>query len=197
MKNQLIVATASRYRIALLERLGIPFEAIEHRCDERAAEHQGLSPDELAARLSIEKAKSLVSDYPDAHILGSDQVVDLEGEILGKPGTAERAVEQLMRLQGRTHRLVTGVALVAPDGGVTSALDVHVMRLRVLSREEAETYVALERPIDCAGSYMIEGLGICLFESIEGADFTAISGLPLIVVSDMVRGAGFDPLAGS
>jgi septum formation protein len=195
MNSQLVLATASRYRIELLARLGIAFDAFDHRCDERGSECDGLGPDQLAARLSIAKAESLRAAYPGAYILGSDQVVDLAGTVLGKPETAPRAVDQLMRLQGATHRLLTGVALVEPDGKVTSAMDVHVMRMRAMTRGEAEVYVARERPLDCAGSYKIEGLGICLFDSIEGADFTAISGLPLIAVAKMLRAVGFDPLA--
>lgn len=195
MTHRLILASASPYRMELLGRLGIPFEALEHRCDERAPGVVGLEPDSLAARLSLAKAESLASLHPDAIVIGSDQVVDLDGEVLGKPHTAERAVAQLMALQGRSHRLVTGVALVAPGRRPASALDVHVMGMRAMSRGEVEVYVEREMPTDCAGSYKIEGLGISLFRSIAGADFTAIMGLPLITVSAMLRAVGLDALS--
>jgi len=185
---KLVLASTSRPRRELLSRLGLPFSVAPHRVDERAAHARYTSPDALALGLSREKAESLRAVYPDSWILGSDQVVDLDGEALGKPG--KQAAEQLARLSGRTHRLLTGVALAGPDGSMAAALDVHVMTMRALSSEEITRYIAMDDPAECAGAYKIEALGIALFSKIEGADFTAIPGLPLLTVLAMLRAAG-------
>ena len=118
--------------------------------------------------------------------------MDLDGERLGKPGTIERAEVQLARLSGRSHRLITAVALRHPDGTVETAVDIHTMQLRALTPHEIRRYVQRERPVDCAGSYKIESLGISLVEKISGEDFTAIVGLPLIELCRLLRGAGFE-----
>jgi len=178
LPRPLVLASTSRYRRALLERLGLPFEAAAPDYEE---EHDlGLSPDELVLELARRKAFSLAPRFPDALIVGSDQVAELEGEILLKPGTEARAREQLARLAGRTHRLLTGLAVHEPATGRTEqVLDVHEMCLRPLTGEQIADYVARERPLDCAGAYKIEGVGIALFEALRGEDYTAIIGLPL------------------
>ena len=187
---KLVLASTSKYRRALLDRLGLSYTAAAPRVDEEAAVAETL--DALALQLAIAKAESCAGAHPDAYVLGSDQLVDLDGEKLGKPGTLEKAEEQLRRLSGRSHRLVTAVALRHPNGTVEHGVDVHEMRLRVMTEAEIKRYVARERPIDCAGSYKVESLGISLCETVAGADFTAIVGLPLIRVCQLLRNAGFE-----
>jgi len=187
----LVLASTSRYRIELMDRLGVPYSAHAHLIDERAAEPHGADPLTIATTLARLKADSLAAAHPGAHILGSDQLVDLDGHTLGKPGSAEAARAQLRQLSGRTHRLLTALCLRHPDGRHDQAIDVHVMHLRPLDDGEIERYVARDQPLDCAGSYRIEAGGIALVHRIEGSDFTAIIGLPLIAVSNLLRAAGF------
>lgn len=151
----------------------------------------GRPPEEVARELARRKARSLADAYPNAFILGSDQLVDLDGTILGKPGGEEACLAQLARMVGRTHRLLTAVALRHPDGDLDEALIVFELHMRALDREALRRYVQAERPYDCAGSYKIEGRGITLMETMRGPDFTAVVGLPLIEVTSMLRRAGF------
>lgn len=191
---RLVVATTSRYRLELLERLGVPYRAVPHRCEEDAFKHAGVPPLELAATLSRAKAESVAGDHPGAFVLGSDQVCVLGDAILSKPGTPERAEAQLAKLAGKTHELITALALRLPDGTFTERVSVHRMSVRALSAEAIERYVAADMPLDCAGSYKIEGRGIALFTSIAGDDFTGIVGLPLIALTDLLTDAGFEVL---
>lgn len=190
---RLILASTSRYRRALLEQLRLPFEAVAPRYEE---EHDlALPPADLVVELARRKAQSLAALYPDALILGSDQLAELDGAILGKPGTPERAVAQLLQMAGRTHRLLTGVALVDGATGATeAALTVHTMRMRPLTQQEAEAYVLHDHPVDCAGSYKVESLGVALFEAMEGDDHTAIVGLPLTRVVTLLGNRGMSVL---
>lgn len=187
----LVLASTSAYRRELIARLGVPFSAVAPSCDEEALKDPALAPADLALHLAREKARSVAADWPDAHILGSDQLVEIDGAILGKPGSAEAALEQLMRLSGRAHRLVTALVLSCPGAGLLEHVDVHVLHMRALTRDELSRYVSADRPLDCAGSYKIEARGISLFERIEGADFTAIMGLPLVALTSLLRGQGF------
>lgn len=189
--RSLVLASTSPYRRQLLDRLGVTYTAAPHRCDERAVGAGSTDAAELVRILARAKVESLASDHRGAHVLGSDQVVAIDGEVLGKPGDAAGAMAQLRRLRGRTHRLLTAVALRRPDGSVREALDEHRMTMRALEDAEIDRYVRAERPFDCAGSYKIEGLGIALFESIEGRDFTAIVGMPLLTVARLLREAGW------
>jgi septum formation protein len=186
----LVLASTSKYRKALLDRLGLSYSTVAVKIDEELTDAPSL--DEIAIRLAVAKAESGAASAPDAYVVGSDQLVDLDGERLGKPGTMEKAEEQLRRLSGRAHRLVTALALRHPDGRCETALDVHVIHLRALTEAEVKRYVARERPLDCAGSYKVESLGIALCERIEGADFTGIVGLPLIQLCTLLRAAGFE-----
>jgi septum formation protein len=188
---RLILASTSRYRSALLQRLGVAFEACAPLCNEDELKDARRSPSDLAGFLACEKAMSLKAAYPDAYVLGGDQLVDLEGRILGKSGTSEGAQAQLRALSGRTHRLITALALVCPDGRVLAHLDVHSLTMRVLSDADIERYVAREQPLDCAGSYKAEAGGIALLSRIEGEDFSAITGLPLIALTTLLRQEGF------
>lgn len=189
--KRLLLASTSPYRRELLGRLGVPFEAVAHRCDEDAVMTSGLSAEQVATRLARAKAESVADDHSDAWILGSDQVVEHEGEILGKPGSMDRARAQLRRLAGGPHRLITAVALRPPKGGVIEALSICAMTLRSLSDDEIRRYVEADSPLDCCGAYKVESRGIALFERIECDDFTSITGLPLMRVGEMLRAEGF------
>ncbi|MFT7622605.1 MAG: septum formation protein [Myxococcota bacterium] len=190
--KRLVLASTSRYRRALLERFGLPFDCISPKVDERAVV---LPPRELAAALSRAKAEAVIAAAPDALIIGSDQVATIDGEILTKPGTVARAEAQLAQLAGRTHELITGVCIVdAATGERREHLDVHRITLRALTAAEIADYVARDQPLDCGGSYKIEGLGISLMDAIEGEDFTAITGLPMIAVRRLLGELGLGVL---
>ena len=193
--RRVVLASTSRYRRALLERLGVAFEAIAPDCDEAA--HPELAPLDLARALAREKATSLRLD--DALVIGSDQVVDLDGEVLGKPHTAPAAEAQLRRMAGRAHRLVTAVAVHDTRTGRTlDAVDVHTMTMRPLDDRQIAAYIAHDAPLDCAGSYALERRGIALFARVEAdpetADDTAIIGLPLMKTLRLLRELGYDVL---
>ena len=196
--HRLVLASTSPYRRALIERLGLAVEARAPDLDERAVERSfgPLPTPELAGRLAVAKARSLAASCPDALLLGADQIAEVDGERLHKPGTEEAARAQLRRLAGRSHRLVTAVAVLrAADGRVETAVDVHELTMRPLSDAAIERYVARDRPLDCAGAYRIESLGIALFERTSGHDFTAIIGLPLTVLVTLLGRFGVDVLA--
>ncbi len=186
----LILASTSKYRRELLERLRLPFRCLAPGVDEEPFKNSGAAPASIATYLARLKAESLSGFDPDAVIIGSDQVAELDGEVLGKPGSVENAVAQLERLAGREHRLITAIA-IWHRFRCQLHVDTTTLVMRRLNREEIERYVALDRPFDCAGSYKIESLGISLFEAIESSDQTAIVGLPLIAVTTMLRQLGF------
>ncbi len=183
----LILASTSRYRRALMDRLGLAYEAVAHEVDETIAMSSGAPPQEVALTLARAKAESLRSRFPDHLILGSDQVVALDGAILGKPGTVPRAVDQLRALQGRSHALHTAVALSVPGAPTTSRCVSFVLHMRALTDQEIARYVDRDRPIDCCGSYRIESLGPALFDRVVGDDPSAIEGLPLMTTTALLR----------
>ena len=189
----LILGSTSRYRRELLERLQLPFEVHAPQVDETP--RAGEPPDNLARRLALAKARAVATRYPQAVVIGSDQVADLEGEPLGKPGTHARAVEQLRRMRGRTVIFQTALSVVCLARGFEmSDLAAVKVRFRALSDTEIETYLRHEEPYDCAGSAKSEGLGIALLESIDNDDPTALVGLPLIRTARMLRAAGLPVL---
>ena len=186
----LILGSTSRYRRELLERLQLPFEVHAPQVDETP--RAGEPPENLARRLALAKARAVAARYPQAVVIGSDQVADLEGEPLGKPGTHARAVEQLRRMRGRTVIFQTALSVVCLARGFEmSDLAAVKVRFRALSDTEIETYLRAEEPYDCAGSAKSEGLGICLLEHVRSDDPTALVGLPLIAVCSLLREAGF------
>jgi len=190
----LILASTSRYRRELLERLRLPFDVCSPQVDEVALE--GEAPAQMSERLALAKARAVALDRPQAWVIGSDQVAELDGEAIGKPGTHERAVAQLRRMSGRCVRFHTAVAVVRGLEGAFGLRRVVVeVEFRVLREEEIETYLRLERPYDCAGSAKCEGLGIGLLRSIRSDDPTALIGLPLIATRELLEAAGFDLLA--
>ena len=189
----LILGSTSRYRRELLERLRIAFEVRSPDVDETP--RAGERPAALAQRLALAKARAVSAEHPQAIVIGSDQVADLDGEPIGKPGTHERAVAQLRTMRGRSVVFHTAVAVLrASTGYVGEALVPVTVRFRDLSDAEIEHYLRTEQPYDCAGSAKCETLGIALLEAIESDDPTALIGLPLIRTSALLREAGIDPL---
>lgn len=189
----LILASTSRYRRELLERLRLPFDVVSPQVDETP--RTGESPAQLATRLADAKAAAVATLHPQAVVIGSDQVADLDGTPIGKPGTHERAVQQLRAMRGRSVVFQTAVAVRhAASGYAGGALAPVTVRFRTLSDAEIEHYLRTEQPYDCAGSAKCETLGIALLEAIESDDPTALVGLPLIRTSALLRAAGIDPL---
>jgi len=190
----LILASTSRYRRELLARLRLPFEVVAPEVDE--SPRPGEAPATLAQRLALAKAREVATRHPQTVVIGADQVCDLDGEAMGKPGSHARAVEQLTRLAGRRVVFQTALAVVRSDTAYAQALLAPVeVRFRALSAGEIERYLRLEQPYDCAGSAKCETLGIALLESIDSDDPTALVGLPLIRTARLLREAGIDPLA--
>lgn len=185
----LVLASTSRYRRELLARLALPFETAAPDVDETP--RAGEAPRELALRLALEKAQAVAVRKPQAIVIGSDQVADLHGQPLGKPGTHERAAAQLARMSGQTVLFHTAVAVVqASRGFAQSSLATVTVRFRALDAATIERYLLAEQPYDCAGSAKSEGLGIALLQAIESDDPTALIGLPLIRTAQLLRAAG-------
>lgn len=189
----LILASTSRYRRELLQRLPLPFQVQSPEVDE--SPQSGEAPADLACRLALAKARAVAALQPQAVVIGSDQVADLHGEPIGKPGSHERARAQLRRMSGQPLVFQTAVAVVCAATAFAQVRLVPVaVRMRVLSDAEIERYLALEQPYDCAGSAKSEGLGIALLHAVHSDDPTALVGLPLIATCDLLRAAGMDPL---
>lgn len=189
---QLILASTSRYRRELLTRLRLPFESVAPEVDEAAL--PGESPAALAERLALAKARAVAATHPGAIVIGSDQVADLGGEAIGKPGTHQAASAQLRRMSGRDVIFQTAVAIVAPGLAAIERAEVRV-RVRALSDAAIEAYLRADQPYDCAGSAKVESLGIALLDAVESDDPTALVGLPLIRTCALLRRAGLEPLA--
>ena len=185
----LVLGSTTRYRRELLQRLQLPFEVAAPDVDETP--HNGESPVALARRLALAKAHAVATKFPDAVVIGSDQVADLDGEPIGKPGTHDKATAQLRRMRGRVVIFQTAVAVVCRATGFEE-LDLAPVRVkfRDLSDAEIESYLRAEQPYDCAGSARSEGLGIALLDAIDSDDPTALVGLPLIRTCRMIRAAG-------
>ncbi|HWK72152.1 MAG TPA: Maf-like protein [Burkholderiaceae bacterium] len=189
---RLILASSSRYRKEMLERLCIPFTTISPDIDESPM--HGETPAQLALRLSMAKAQAVVQAQPGAVVIGSDQVATVDGSPIGKPGSFERARQQLLQLSGRTVEFHS--ALCVSDGRRYLTDDIITFcRFRTLTDEEITRYLHREQPYDTAGSAKAEGLGIALMDSMRSDDPTAIIGLPLIALARMLRAFGIDPLA--
>lgn len=191
--RKLILGSTSTYRKELLNRLRIPFDVVAPDVDETPL--PGERPENLAIRLALAKARAVANKFPDAIVIGSDQVADLDGVPLGKPITHERARVQLQQMRGRTLIFQTAVSVVCLESGFCqdSLASVQV-EFRDLTDAEIETYLHIETPYDCAGSAKSEGLGIALLDSIQSDDPTALIGLPLIRTARMLRAAGVDLL---
>ena len=186
--QKLILASTSKYRKELLNRLGLPFICVSPEVDETPLPRE--TPEELALRLAKAKALAIAQKYPNAWVIGSDQVLDLHGAAMGKPGDHERAMAQLQLLRGQTVNFHTAVCLA--QGSQAEVLNVVTkVRFRELKDSVLEAYLLAETPYDCAGSAKSEGLGICLLEKVQSEDPTALIGLPLIAVCTLLRNAGF------
>ena len=191
--RRLILGSSSPYRRELLQRLRISFDALAPDVDETPLPDE--APRALAERLALAKARAVASAFPHAVVIGSDQVADLNGAALGKPGNHERAVAQLRRMRGETVIFQTAVAVVCLESGFERASVAEVrVKFRDLGDDEIEKYLRAEQPYDCAGSAKSEGLGIALLESIDSDDPTALIGLPLIRTCELLRAAGVDLL---
>jgi septum formation protein len=194
MAPRLLLASTSRYRALLLKRLGLPFDVQAPDVDEAYVMRE--PPASRALRLARAKAEAVRRREPDACVIGSDQVAAVGRRILDKPGDATRCREQLRAASGRRVAFHTAVVVVGPGERATQAhVDLTRVRFRTLTDHEISRYVQLEQPLDCAGSFRSEGLGVALFESLDTHDPAALVGLPLIWLAGALRAAGFDPLA--
>jgi len=190
----LVLASTSPYRLQLMRQLQLSFHVAAPLYQERL--DSSVAPELLVKHQALHKAKSLRDKYPDALIVGSDQVfVDARSRVLGKPGSAEKAIEQLREMQGRRHTFYTGLAVFDAASGEQSVdYSTFSVSLRKLSDEQIARYVQQENPVDCAGSFKVEGLGIALMEELEGTDYTTLIGLPLIRLVDMLKEFGVEVL---
>ncbi|WP_311791433.1 MULTISPECIES: nucleoside triphosphate pyrophosphatase [Pantoea] len=193
MPVSILLASTSPFRQALLGKLGLPFITAAPEVDETP--HAGEDAETLVTRLAIAKAQALAADYPDSWIIGSDQVCVLNGAITGKPHTPVRAFAQLRQASGNAITFYTGLALYHPRSQrLLQCCEPFVVHFRPLSDEEIRTYIEKEQPLQCAGSFKSEGMGICLFERLEGRDPNTLVGLPLIALNSMLRTVGINPL---
>lgn len=186
MNQQIVLASESPYRKELLERLGLSFITSPAHIDEDSYKSKHSDMLELTQVLAEQKAKEVLRKYPDSLVIGSDQAIGLEGKIFSKPQTFEKACQQLRELSGKAHELITAVCLMDKNGSEVF-YNITVLRVRDLSDQDIEDYVKFDRPLNCAGSYKIEGRGITLFEKIEMDDFTSIIGLPLIQLTTALK----------
>jgi septum formation protein len=191
--RRVVLASTSRYRRGLLERLGMPFECADPQVDESARPGEAASA--IALRLAEAKARAVAVRFPDALVIGSDQVATCEGVRLDKPGNHDNAVRQLTLVSGKTASFDTAVALLDTKSKTLASRVVPCrVSFRVLGAAQIERYLRLEQPYDCAGSARVEGLGIALISRIDTEDPTSLVGLPLIALGELLRGAGFDVL---
>ena len=189
LQRPLVLGSTSPYRRELLQRLRLPFTVMAPEVDETALVHE--VPSALALRLALAKAHAVAAQHPEAVVIGSDQVADLAGHALGKPGTHARATEQLRLMSGHSVIFQTAVAVVCHATGFAQAqLAAVAVRFRALADDEIERYLLAEQPYDCAGSAKSEGLGISLLDAIDSDDPTALIGLPLIRTCRLLRAAG-------
>lgn len=193
MTPSILLASTSPFRQTLLSKLGLPFITAAPEVDE--SPRPGESAEALVTRLAVAKAQALAGSHPDHWIIGSDQVCVLEGAITGKPHTAENARAQLRAASGKAITFYTGLALFHPASGrLLQCCEPFVVHFRTLNDAEIAGYVEKEQPLQCAGSFKSEGLGICLFDRLEGRDPNTLVGLPLIALSAMLQQAGINPL---
>lgn len=189
----LVLASTSPYRRQLLERLGLPFTTAAPEVDERP--RPGESPQVLVLRLAEAKARAVASTHPNALVIGSDQVACIDEDILGKPGDRARAIAQLERASGQIVVFQTGLCLLnTASGRARTLVEPFRVHFRHLDRQQIEGYVDREQPFDCAGSFKSEGLGIALFERLEGDDPNTLIGLPLIRLVSLLESEGMHPL---
>lgn len=194
MQPKLILASSSRYRRELLDRLGLDYETLSPDVDESPV--AGETPQEAAVRLARLKARAVARQRPGYVVIGSDQTADLAGHRIGKPGTRERAIEQLLSMQGADTTFTTALCVIDVAGNEHVATSFTHVKMRPLSRETIEAYVDREKPWDCAGSAKIECLGIALMEEVSSDDPTSLIGLPLMKLTTLLAQAGIEVLPG-
>lgn len=193
LMKKLLLASSSLYRQALLRKLGLDFSSCAPDIDESPV--RGESPANLVKRLAEAKAEKLAAIYPDHLIIGSDQVASFQDQILGKPGNFENALAQLQLCRGESIEFLTGLCLYNPETGQRqTSVETYKVRFRKLSDQQIRNYLLRETPYDCAGSFKSEGLGISLFDALEGEDPNTLVGLPLIALIRMLNKEGVDPL---
>ena len=191
--KKLLLASSSSYRQALLRKLGLDFTSYAPDIDESPI--PGESPANLVRRLAEAKAETLAASYPDHLIIGSDQVASFQEQILGKPGNFENAFAQLQLCRGQSIEFLTGLCLYNPETGQRqTSVETYTVRFRMLSDQQIRNYLLRETPYDCAGSFKSEGLGISLFNALDGEDPNTLVGLPLIALIRMLNKEGIDPL---
>jgi len=190
----LVLASTSIYRKSILEKLSLPFITAPPNTDETAFQNE--KPEDLVLRLANEKAQSIRSTHPNHLIIASDQVAALEdGTILTKPHTHENAIKQLQTCSGHSVRFLTGLSLLnTSTNNQQTIIEPFNVKFRTLSLSEIDNYLRIEKPYDCAGSFKVEGMGICLFEKLSGDDFNSLIGLPLIRLLTLLRNEGVNPL---
>lgn len=189
--KKLILASSSKYRKELLEKLGIPFECHSPDIDEDSyKEKLKHDPKLLAETLATLKAEKIAQDFPEAVVIGSDQLGHLDGEILGKTGSFEGSLNQLKKMQGKTHELITAVSVVKGKENFTFT-NITTLTMRKMTEEQIKFYLSQDNPFDCAGSYKLELRGVSLFKKILTEDHTAIIGLPLMALGDVLANFGF------
>lgn len=184
---KLVLASTSKYRLAQLKNAGITAIATDPLFDEEKYKKDFSDPKEMTLFLAREKALSLKPLFSNDFIIGADQTALFEGEVIGKPGTTEKAVQQLMKFQGKTHDLITSVVAVLPTGEILEHTEVIKLTMRELTENRALKYVKCDHPIWCAGSYKLESAGISLFTKIDGEDQSAIQGMPMLWLSDQLN----------
>lgn len=191
--QQLILGSSSPFRAELLSKLGLPFETASPDIDEQPLENEQAA--DLVKRLSEQKARAIAAHYPNALIIGSDQVALLDNMILGKPGNHQNAVKQLVAASGKTVKFLTGLVLMnSQTGNIQSSVESYSVEFKPLSLSQIEFYLNKEQPYQCAGSFKSEGFGISLFNKLSGDDPNTLIGLPLIKLSKMLKAEGIDIL---
>lgn len=192
--KQLILASSSTYRAALLRKLQLPFVTDSPRIEEHQYPQESAA--NMALRLAQEKAREVAQRHPNSLVIGSDQVPSLNGEVLKKPGNHTNAVSQLTKCSGQTVSFYTGLCLLdtAQSGGCHSLVEQFDVKFRVLTLRQIEHYLQRDQPYDCAGSFKAEGLGISLFQSLSGRDPNTLIGLPLIALQELLHNQGIDVL---
>jgi septum formation protein len=188
---KLILASSSSYRQAQLKQLGLIFSCHSPDVDESVFKDKGLEPQELSLKLSKLKAQAVLTHYPNDMVIGADQVCAVNSSILSKPGSFERALEQLESMQGQTHSLFTSFCVMTKDREISQCIEAK-LTMRSLTLQEIERYLKHDEPYQCCGSYRLESLGISLFESIDCVDHTSIIGLPLMTLSQTLRSIGLN-----
>lgn len=191
-KRKIVLASTSPFRRQLLEKLQLEFITCKPETDETALKNE--TAEQLVARLSQLKAQAGAKLYPQQYIIGSDQVAVVDNLILGKPGTVEKAEQQLALLSGKAVTFYTGLSVISPTEQIKTVVEPFVVHFRTLSLAEIKAYIAKEQPLNCAGSFKSEALGICLFEKLEGRDPNSLIGLPLIALNKILSEFGINPL---